>query len=164
MSTVTTTTQTSVTPLSGRYAGFWLRLVACVIDGMILLVPTMIISIFSQATVALIVPESEQGLRLILHMLLYYPIYYGFLIPYFALFEASSLQGTPGKLALGLIVTDLDGNRLSVWRALLRNLTKIFSDLTFIAFSIGYVISGLTPRKQALHDLMSGCLVIRKAV
>jgi uncharacterized RDD family membrane protein YckC len=76
---------------------------------------------------------------------------------YFAIFESSGLQGTPGKLALGLRVTDLEGKRIGFWRATGRNLGKIVSSVILF---IGYLMAGWTKRKQALHDMMAGCLVV----
>lgn len=79
---------------------------------------------------------------------------------YFALFESSHLQATPGKLALGLRVTDLRGNRIGFGRATGRYFGKIISGLIL---DIGYMMAGWTGRKQALHDMMAGCCVVRKS-
>ncbi|QIG54977.1 RDD family protein [Altererythrobacter sp. BO-6] len=66
------------------------------------------------------------------------------------------MQGTPGKRALGLIVTDLDGGRISPMRAVGRYFAKILS--TIILF-IGFIMIGFTERKQGLHDMIAGTLV-----
>src|SRR5262249_38185103 len=76
---------------------------------------------------------------------------------YFALLEASSRQATLGKLALSIRVSDLEGRRIGTGRAALRYVAKIPS--AAILF-IGFVMAGLTARKQALHDLIAGCLVV----
>lgn len=144
------------------YAGFWLRFVASCIDGCILFVPQLFITFaIDFATTALLpwLPKWGQGL---VSLGVDTMIYYMMMIPYFAAFESSSLQGTPGKLALGLVVTDMDGNRVSFWKALGRSTGKAFSDMTIFCFFVGYLLAGFTPRKQALHDLMSSCLVLRK--
>jgi uncharacterized RDD family membrane protein YckC len=78
---------------------------------------------------------------------------------YFTIFESSSLQATPGKMALGIIVTDLSGNRISFARANGRYWGKILSGLTL---GIGYIMAGFTRKKQALHDIMAGTLVVKK--
>ncbi|MDA2913784.1 RDD family protein [Acidobacteriia bacterium AH_259_A11_L15] len=83
----------------------------------------------------------------------------GYLL-YFAFMESSSWQATLGKKALSLMVTDSDGNRLSFGRALGRNLAKIVSSLTLL---IGYLMAGFTQKKQALHDMIAGCLVVKRA-
>jgi len=78
---------------------------------------------------------------------------------YYALMESSSLQATLGKLAMGSIVTDLDGDRVSFLRATGRYFGKIISNIILM---IGFMMGGFTERKQALHDMMAGCLVIQK--
>ena len=77
---------------------------------------------------------------------------------YFALMESSAKGATLGKLALGLRVTDLNGNRISFARATGRYFGKIVSGMILM---IGYLMAGFTQQKQALHDIMAGCLVIR---
>jgi uncharacterized RDD family membrane protein YckC len=77
---------------------------------------------------------------------------------YFALMESSAKGATLGKMALGLRVTDLSGNRISFGRATGRYFGKIVSGMIF---SIGYIMAGFTQQKQALHDIMAGCLVVR---
>ena len=78
---------------------------------------------------------------------------------YFALMESSKTQATLGKMALGLKVTDLEGNRISFGRATGRYFGKIISGMIIY---IGYILAGLTEKKQALHDIMASCLVVRK--
>jgi uncharacterized RDD family membrane protein YckC len=78
---------------------------------------------------------------------------------YYALLESSAWQGTLGKKALGLEVTDLQGRRIGFGRASGRFFAKFISVLTLF---IGFIMAGFTERKQALHDMIAGCLVIRK--
>jgi len=78
---------------------------------------------------------------------------------YFALMESSKTQATLGKMALGLKVTDLEGNQISFARATGRYFGKIISGMIMY---IGYILAGLTEKKQALHDIMASCLVVRK--
>jgi uncharacterized RDD family membrane protein YckC len=76
---------------------------------------------------------------------------------YFACFESSNLQGTPGKRLMGIMVTDMDGERLSFGSATGRYLGKIISGLIL---GIGFIVALFTPKKQALHDLIAGTVVI----
>ncbi|MGN6312718.1 MAG: pilin [Rhodanobacteraceae bacterium] len=78
---------------------------------------------------------------------------------YFALCESSRLQATPGKLAIGLRVTDMYGRRIGFGKATGRYFGKLISGLIF---NIGYMMAGWTARKQALHDLMADCCVVRR--
>ena len=79
---------------------------------------------------------------------------------YYASMESSTHQATLGKMALGLYVTDLNRQRLSFGRASGRFFAKLVSGL--IPFAIGYIMAGFTARKQALHDMIASCLVLRK--
>lgn len=76
---------------------------------------------------------------------------------YYALMESSSKQATLGKMALGIKVTDMNGNRISFGRATGRFFGKIISGLIL---NVGYIMAAFTQKKQALHDLMANCLVI----
>jgi uncharacterized RDD family membrane protein YckC len=78
---------------------------------------------------------------------------------YYALMESSNKQATLGKLALGIVVTDLSGGRISFGRATGRYFGKIISGLILY---IGFIMAGLTEKKQALHDIMASCLVVLK--
>ena len=72
---------------------------------------------------------------------------------YFTLFEASPWQATPGKRLCGFHVATLDGKRLPWWRTQHRNVLRIVSVLPLFT---GYLAVWLTPRRQALHDLLTG--------
>jgi len=76
---------------------------------------------------------------------------------YYAGFESSRGQATPGKVLMRLEVTDLEGNRISFGRATLRFFGKFIS--TLIIF-IGFLMIGLTKKRQGLHDKIAGCLVL----
>jgi uncharacterized RDD family membrane protein YckC len=80
---------------------------------------------------------------------------------YFAGMESSEHQGTLGKMALGLVVTDMNGLRISFARASGRFFAKIITGL--VPLYIGYIMAGFTEKKQALHDMIASCLVLRKA-
>jgi len=73
--------------------------------------------------------------------------------------EASPLQGTLGKMMMGLKVADMQGNRISFLKALTRHLAKF---LSFITFGIGYIMAAFTEHKQALHDKLAECTVLKK--
>ncbi|OGO05017.1 MAG: hypothetical protein A2Y60_01940 [Chloroflexi bacterium RBG_13_54_9] len=62
-------------------------------------------------------------------------------------------------MAVGIIVTDLEGNKISFGRATARHWAKAISGLTLF---IGYIMTGFTAKKQALHDMIAECLVVVK--
>lgn len=78
---------------------------------------------------------------------------------YFAGMESSPLKATFGKMAVGLYVTDEEGNRITFAKATGRFFGKMLSGLLLM---IGYIMAAFTVKKQALHDQLCGCLVISK--
>ena len=77
---------------------------------------------------------------------------------YFAGMESSSSQATLGKMALGIKVVDLQGRRISFGRGVGRFFAKILSG---IILAIGYIMAAFTEKKQGLHDMIAGTLVIK---
>ena len=143
------------------FAGFWRRVAAWFIDVLILGAVQSMLVLFSGTW--LLVPWAllggghgdamartfDAGLQ---------PVGIVLAWLYFALCEASRWQATPGTLALGLQVTDEYGNRVGFGRASGRFFGKFVSAFVFC---IGFLLAGWTARKQALHDLMAGCCVVR---
>jgi uncharacterized RDD family membrane protein YckC len=78
---------------------------------------------------------------------------------YYACFEASNIQATPGKRAFGIIVTNSSGHKISFRKASARYFGKLLSG---VIFCIGYIMVAFTGRKQALHDTMAETLVVSK--
>lgn len=78
---------------------------------------------------------------------------------YYALMESSKKQATLGKIAVGIRVTDLQGNQISFGRATSRYFARILSSMFF---GIGYLMAGFTEKKQALHDRVAQTLVVNK--
>jgi len=76
---------------------------------------------------------------------------------YFAGFESSRSQATPGKLLMHIVVTDMTGNKPTFARVTLRHFAKFVSALVIF---IGFLMIGLTQRRQGLHDRIAGCLVL----
>jgi uncharacterized RDD family membrane protein YckC len=152
------------------YAGFWKRLVAYIVDGFILWIPNLIIGNLLGLTAAqaamMHVFENANGDQAAL--MAAYGAYWSAMLPvlgvqtlvnwaYFALCESSAMQATPGKLAMGIRVTDGQGRRISFLRATGRYFGKIISSLTLC---IGFMMAGWTERKQGLHDMMASTLVV----
>jgi uncharacterized RDD family membrane protein YckC len=77
---------------------------------------------------------------------------------YYALMESSAKQATLGKMAIGIVVTDLDGHRISFGRATGRYFGKILSGLIL---GIGFLMAAFTEKKQALHDILASTLVVK---
>lgn len=148
-------------PLPGRshmppsatpsYAGFWKRFAAAFIDGIILTVGGMVVG-FAFGLAYGAATGTAEGVEFFGNII---GIIMGWL--YAALFESSSKQATLGKMALGIKVTDLGGNPISFGKASGRHFGKIISTLILL---IGFVMVAFTEKKQGLHDMMAGCLVV----
>ena len=131
------------------YAGFWNRLAAALLDLLVLLVPTFLVPI----VVALITgPKSKASMAADLSIVLLYWLY-------FAGMESSRRRATLGKAAFGICVVDMEGNRIGFMRATGRLLAKI---LSLITLGIGFLMAGIMPRKQALHDIIASSLVVKR--
>jgi uncharacterized RDD family membrane protein YckC len=131
------------------YAGFWRRLLAYVIDGALLAGVEVVMA----TAVGLLAPGDFRSLANVA------PVSAAIGWAYFGLMESSPVQGTLGKIALNLMVTDVHGDPITFRRAIFRNLFKILSTLFIFT---GWAMAAFTPRKQALHDLLAGTLVMRK--
>jgi uncharacterized RDD family membrane protein YckC len=153
------------------YAGFWLRFVAYLIDfaisGLAFLVLLIPLFILTGAGAALGRIGSGEDFSSDAATLLGLGFLFGFfgiilLVSwlYHALSESSSWQATPGKKILNLKVTDLSGQPISFGRASGRFFAKIITGM--IPLMIGYIIAGFTEKKQAVHDMIASCLVLRK--
>ncbi|NBZ87453.1 RDD family protein [Stagnihabitans tardus] len=160
--------------ITAEYGGFWRRVGAALIDGVILniiqkvveMVLGAIIPIERFMTVPNIAPGTSQDEVMLQVLIENWPLLLGYTllamiapILYDVLLTASSWQATVGKRALGLIVVDLNGQRLTPWRATGRYFAKIPSALIL---GIGFLMVGWTERKQGLHDMIAGTLVVKK--
>jgi uncharacterized RDD family membrane protein YckC len=146
-------------PPRPAFAGFWLRAIACFIDTILIAAIFLLVASFFPSTFAKLLPPTPSSLMDLPQPA---PIVIALLVAlgclYYTLFEASGWQATPGKRILRLYVTDLNGQRITLGRALIRNLARQISGVFFI----GYLIAGFTERKQALHDILARCLVLRR--
>ncbi|MGH9723452.1 MAG: RDD family protein [Candidatus Acidiferrales bacterium] len=155
--------------LLAPYAGFWLRAVAYLVDSVILtfvfgaliLVGAAIVG-FGAIAAALHNADNPAAIPVAIVFLIFSVAVALVVVSwlYYAWMESSASQATLGKLALGLYVTDLQGRRLSFGRASGRFFAKIITGL--IPFFLGYILAGITEKKQALHDMIASCLVLRK--
>lgn len=139
------------------YAGFWLRLVAALVDMLAMFIPFCFVAFVATVIVKLVsATNGYDPATVILTVLPPVAILATWL--YFAVLESSSWQATLGKKLLGLYVTDIKGQRLSLSRATGRTFAKFLSSMSA---GIGYLLCGFTEKKQALHDIVAGCLVLR---
>lgn len=144
-----------------RYAGFWIRVLAGILDSIIVTFLFGILFVVGAGVVYMLHghgwdrPEAENLLigLLILAVILTNILYY----LYFAILESSSWQATIGMKICGLKITSVDFKRISFWRALGRELATILSG---IILYIGYLMIAFTEKKQGLHDIIADTYVI----
>ena len=140
-----------------EYAPFFKRLLASMIDGVIILTINIIVQFLWRVIYALNLvisqkpiefPNSAWMIFLALILILYWP-----------LFESSKLKATPGKLLLKLSVLQINGDKFCLSKALERNLYRFF---TVITFFVGYLSMLGHPLKQTWHDEKSKSFVVKK--
>lgn len=142
---------------SQDYAGFWTRFCAAFIDGFIVNILNFGVG-FAIGLVLAMAAGQQGGVAEFAQVIAGLA---GVVVQwlYFAIQESSESQATIGKKALGIIVTGVNGERLSFGRATGRHFAKIPSAMICV---IGFIMAGFTEKKQALHDMIAGCLVVRK--
>jgi len=150
----------SAAPYSGvRYGGFWIRVVAAIIDAIVVRIAvfpiTALVGLGGFAGWATGMPHAGLGLHVLGGGVVILVVLFGQWL-YEAFMLSSPYQATLGKMIFQMKVTDLSGNRISFGRATGRHFAKWLSAM-FLC--IGYIMVGLTERKQGLHDLLAGTLV-----
>ncbi|WP_409422752.1 RDD family protein [Pseudaeromonas sp. ZJS20] len=142
-----------------RYAGFWWRVLASLIDGILSQIVSFLVAlpmgfILGVAMAAVADSDAIEAVGGLLGALV------GMLVQWlwYTLPESSSWQGSLGKKLLGIKVTDEQGQRIGFGRANARYWGKIVSTLTL---GIGFLMVAFTRRKQGLHDIIAGTLLVR---
>lgn len=143
------------------YASFGLRAAAYLIDSVIMgTASTAIWFIFVFIVLFVAGFLGEEGA--LLGVFLYFGMYIttaAVSITYLIIMNASKWQGTVGKIAVGIKVVDMDGNRLTLAKSGIRYLGYVVSGLTM---GVGFIIAAFTDKNQALHDMLAKTLVVKK--
>src|SRR5467141_4942733 len=153
-----------------EFAGFWVRFLAWVIDnvvmgvGVVLILIPLIFLTGLRGFIGEFHPNEDMNDAGIFMLIAFvFVLATASLVVtwlYHALMESSEWQATLGKKALGLVVTDMAGQRVSFGRSTGRHFAKIITNM--VPAFIGYIMAGFTEKKQALHDMIAGCLVLRR--
>jgi uncharacterized RDD family membrane protein YckC len=143
---------------SAGYGGFWIRVVAYLLDAILLNIAFGILGMVFGITLipanfatmdthdAMTSMGTLQLISLVVTWL------------YFALMESSARGATVGKMAVGLRVVTEQGNRLSFLNATGRFFAKLVSA---IILCIGFLMVAFTDRKRGLHDMIASTLVVK---
>ncbi len=155
------------------FAGFWRRAIAIVIDGLIINLTIYLLDIITGGAIyqdlLIRMPAGQEpgvpaGFGVEVGVLAQHS-FIGGLIQffgswlYFAAMESSAIQATPGKMLLGIFVTDLNGRQIGFGRATGRYFAKFLSALVL---GIGFFMAAFSSRKQALHDMVAETLVMKR--
>lgn len=130
--------------MAEQYAGFWIRLLAFLLDALIFGVPYVVLNVILVDVAAI----SSMSAVISISLLLVYASLEG------------KYGGTPGKLICKIRVQDKNNERIGFANALLRNLAKTAS-LTIIG--IGFMMIAWDSKKQGLHDKFAGTFVVWKS-
>ena len=149
---------TGHTPRASRwtrdvFGGFWRRLAAAFVDGIVLFFPQAITRVALNLPLFATGESSDAVAELLVSV--------GTLVMYWlysSLLESSARQATLGQQLLGLQVMDLEGRRISFARGTARYFGQILSALIC---GVGYLFNLWTSRRQTLHDLIAGCVLVR---
>ncbi len=144
-------------PTVFHYAGFWIRFVAAIIDG-------LVVGFSSAAVEAILLPTlrpnlTPMGMASSAALIgVVYLVGMSIGAAYEGLF-VNKLGATPGKMVLGLRVVRPDGGPVSLGRAVGRYFAKLLSAMILL---IGYIMAAFDPQKRALHDMIVDTRVIKK--
>ena len=147
-----------------KYAGFWIRWVALIVDNFIVSVAMFIfifamVSIWGLSGLAKDVSSVFGVLSKVIGFGIPFVILLSFLIPWIYFIVMTNKKGaTLGKKILGLKVVSETGEKLSLGKIILRETIGKF--VSGLIFSIGFLMAAFTEKKQGLHDKMAGSLVV----
>lgn len=159
------------------YAGFWLRVFAGCIDASVVFIVYSALNFFwlqffrvSLVEKLMFFPPPAQPQNLgffrpkfdLLQLSYLSAVVFGNIVVawwYVAFFESSGSRATPGKMCFSIYVSDSHGEQITFARASIRHFFKCISWFTLL---VGFLMSAFTPQKQALHDMLAGCLVERE--
>ena len=125
-----------------NYRGFWIRFLACMIDGIIIGIPVWILQmglVYATGMQSMMYLVSFVGIILIIYM-------------------DGIKGGTPGKLILGMRIVNEKGEYIGIPMAILRYIGKVLSGMIL---GIGYFMIGWDKKKQGLHDKIAQTYVVK---
>lgn len=158
-------------------AGFWLRFFAWIFDSVFIgIITSLIVFMFLMSGIVSLVALSNLGAlgldptalikSSVIGLVLFATVLpTAIVVLYGTFFEASILQATPGKLIMGLVVTDYNGNQLSPTGALKRNLAKLLGTgcvvlgVVLTAISLGFGHGGIASLLFAAGGTLVGITV-----
>jgi uncharacterized RDD family membrane protein YckC len=132
-----------------EYGGFWIRVLATLIDAGVLFIPVSLLEAF------ILNPSTAASGFSIKQALVSYGVWAVYCVP----FWSSSWHATPGKRICGLTILSFNGEQLTFGRSMARYLSAMVSGLVII----GPLLVIGTERRQGLHDLLAGTIVVKRS-
>jgi uncharacterized RDD family membrane protein YckC len=134
-----------------KYAGFWIRVLASLIDGVLvyILAFVMAFAVAILLSLAGINPDAVQAAAVLVALVAG--------LCYYIFFPSGGWQATPGKRICGIHIVRQDGRRVTGGLALGRYLSYLISTLTLY---VGFLMVAFTEEKQGLHDMICGTRVV----
>ena len=124
-----------------RYAGFWIRFLAMLLDFVIIGIPAFLLQM-------LIVFAT--GVNSIVYL-----VEIGVIV--LTIYWNSAKGGTPGKWIVKIRIVDAHGKFISIPTSILRYIGYILSGLIL---GIGFLMIAFTEKKQGLHDKIAKTFVV----
>ena len=137
------------------YKGFWIRLVAALIDSIVLTIIIIFLAVLSLVAFGTTLGEGA-GVGMFFLVLIFASLA---TILYKPLMEASEYQGTLGKYVLGLKIVDKNGKKISMSSSFVRTILWIIGSQLFL-LCLGVLMVGFTEYKQGLHDILANTYVV----
>jgi predicted Zn finger-like uncharacterized protein len=138
-----------------RYAGFWIRFGAKIIDSIIL----GVVNFVATMGTTLLIASNKSPQMAIVAAIMNFGIQIGFGIAFHVYFLSGKYQATPGKMACGLKVVTAEGDKISAGRAVGRYFGEMLSGMIML---IGYIMAAFDDEKRALHDRICNTRVVFK--
>lgn len=135
-----------------EYAGFWIRFLAKIIDGILLNIVGTVLQVIMLGSITAMESEASPVLTV-----LYFILSFAIPVVYYTFF-VGKMGATPGKLALGLKIVRPDGDRVTYLRAFGRYFAEILSSIILF---IGYIMAAFDEEKRALHDRICDTRVVK---
>jgi uncharacterized RDD family membrane protein YckC len=143
-----------------QYAGFWIRFLAWLIDRFVLAGISFVVFMLMGMVVIVIEEAGGGGERVnAVGAWVALAVLYAVGWLYYACMEASRAGATLGKLAVGLRVLDIDGERPTFVQTSVRFFARLASAITL---GFGFLMIAFTKRKQSMHDMGANTIVVNR--
>jgi len=142
-----------------EYAGFGLRALAKLLDGLIIGLPAVLLIALVLAVIVPPLAKNRANGDIVALLIFGTIAFVGFAVIFFQIWCLPKYGGTPGKRILGLRVVTADGGKISWGRAIGRFFGEWVTGL--IPFWIGYIIAAFDPERRTVHDHIAGTRVIK---